>query len=348
MRILKLFILCLLFAHTGSIASGACIGWNVDPRLEAACIAQEIDGRVLSEDTAKTLDTSLRRGGYRNGLGLPTKQYKAITQPIFKLSPLMYYEDNINGGNPDKVLKIGSYVFAGDDDLVKEAGIVLGANMHTNWQIYYNNRSYLTASLDYSLVNSLDSDHSIHSFNSKICSQTFLRGGYYLDACKTQDSSKKSISQSKSSVRSIGLRVFETDEIGTYGTGFLLQEHIQADHFKQSQFTLEHERLMNDGGSYNLSATLAEDLNNKSVPTLKLSGRVTSVLYGSKFTLSLKYQKSNSVRFLGYPMQSELTSLSAGFPLANNLALNIGYAKSDNTIDYFDFEHPTLFITFHG
>ena len=60
----------------------------------------------------------------------------------FERSPTLYHSDNINGGNPDKKLRLGNLEFDGEPDFVAKAGTVAGLTLSGNNRLTYGRQAY--------------------------------------------------------------------------------------------------------------------------------------------------------------------------------------------------------------
>jgi hypothetical protein len=105
-------------------AQASCLNPNTDTRLRTYCVAETLVEKAVTLNDALLLDTLLKREGYAAGIGLPNNVTRNSYEPY--ITPILDYNTNINGGNPNRPLNLGTITFTGDDEYLKRESVVAG------------------------------------------------------------------------------------------------------------------------------------------------------------------------------------------------------------------------------
>ena len=90
---------------------------NADPFLTYVYV-KNVEGKLIPSYVANDLENTL----HQQGFVYPSQTLKPLN---FSFSPTISFDNNANGGNPQKPLKIGNLVFEGDPQRAKRSDLMV-------------------------------------------------------------------------------------------------------------------------------------------------------------------------------------------------------------------------------
>ena len=166
--------------------------------MELRCLIQATEGRAIDAGVAKLLDTRLKKIGITEGLGIERSINGDGPKLSLSMYPILRFETNINGGNPNKTLQVGDLVLNGEPENYQVSGAVLGLGILGRGRYVYGPQQFIDYSLRTSLQTSTRTTDQIRSSQLRICNSSKLHGAFYLDVCGALSEENKTLSQSRS------------------------------------------------------------------------------------------------------------------------------------------------------
>jgi len=332
-RFLLIASLILSFA---SSAQANCLAFTENERLANYCLLETISGKVVDENTAALVFQRLSLEGYFGGLP------KAVSD--YDITPTLYYSDNINGGNPDKKLRLGNLEFDGEPDLVAKTGTVVGLRLSGNSRFTYGEGRYLNTSVLASLAYSPEHSLSYTQSNLQVCSKNKVRRDAHVDICASLNKQNKEISSSdESSVTTSYSKMF-LHEFGATELKISLRQ-LSAQDYEQKQLTLSSDLIHTNNGFYSVGLTLGESVQDQLATRYIFNVNAAKYYAGRKYNLSFTHGFSNGGKLLGVDRNERTNSLVISTAIRANTSLRIGYANVTSSIEYFDRSYPIVSLT---
>lgn len=332
-------VFCGLF---GSPVFASCLDQNIDSRLKTFCMVQSRAGKQISVSEALTVDALLKREGFQRGLGFQTKM--PSSQPSLFIAPIVEYNSNINGGNPDRDLVLNGLTFKGDPSLVKKAGPVFGVGAGMQGRSIYGSGRYVDYSAAASVQRSFKYDLNIFSGSAAVCSKNFIKNQWYLDACADAAKQKREISESAArgiSVSTAKLLSASGEKYHRLKFGLRLHDAMTYQHF-QALFGWQVAR--SKGAYTSLNVMLGQKRDGFLVAREGIVAKYSTTVRGKPVLFSASYSFHDGKRLLAVPRTDTYRSLSIKYNLRDNIAIKLGYSESLSSIDYFNDSQVTFGI----
>ena len=326
-------LICIFFA---SGAKANCIAFTENERLANYCLLETISGKLVDENTAALVFKRLSLEGYFGGLP------EALNQA--NIYPNLYYSDNINGGNPDKKLRLGDLEFDGEPDLVAKAGLVAGLTLSGSSRFTYGEGRYLNTSFSASQAYSPEHSLSYTRLNLQFCSKNKIGRDSHIDVCASSDKQNKEISSSDensvtTSYSKMFLKAFGAVEIKVGLRRFI------TNGYEQNQLSLSSALIHSNKGFYSLGLTLGERVEDQLTMRYSINANAAKYYKGHKYNLSISHGFSDGGRFLGVDRNERSSSVVISTWIRENTSINIGYTNLRSSIDYFDHSYPIISLT---
>jgi hypothetical protein len=325
-------------------AQATCLNPNADTRLRTFCVAETLEGNTVTLGDALLLDTLLKREGFAAGLGLPNQVERHSSQAF--VSPVLDYNSNINGGNPDRALVLGALTFNGDEALVRRDGIVAGAAMGVNGRRIYGDGDYLDYGLSASYAYSPEHDMGIARASAYLCSRNHIAGQWYGEACGDVSRLVRDLDAETTRGVSFGAtNLFTTGNGAFHSASFGIRRHYTED-YQQNQLQLSWNTVRSSGPYTSLRLSFGEALPNQLVTRSAVSATLGTTLFDRALTATMSYSYADGGRLLGFERNDTTSSININYAVTPNLALNVGYSEVDSSIDYFSEDEPVVSIQF--
>lgn len=332
----KVTLSTLLFFFANSAAAN-CLVFGQNERLTNYCILSKVDGKRVDAQTANVVIQRMRREGYFGGLNAP--------QVITKVYPTFSYSNNVNGGNPDKKLKLGNLEFDGEPELVAKEGVVSSLNLTASNRTTISEGRYLDANA--ALSYSYSPEHALSYIDTSIrlCSKNKINKNTHVDVCASTTSQNKDITRDQTDSLSASWgKLLYAEKIG-YTEAKLGITMVSKEAFEQSQFHVSvdtiHDRNLFSSVSIKFGEPIEDSLALNYGIGLGLSGMVKN----RKVTLNLNHEYSDGGRLLGVERDNTVTTVSLSTQLSWGTSITLGYKSSNSSIDYFDQYYPIINLT---
>lgn len=331
----------LLPFFLANMASAACY-FDDGPsgRLSNYCAIQLINGQRVDNRSLSLIDYRLKMEGNTNGLGLPAKVKKHTTQNF--LSPLLFYSNNINGGNSSKPLKLGNLTFEGEKKLFSKVGILAGVRAGLNNRYIYSDGRYLQYSANISYAYSPKHKLGVGTVGARACDIRRILNSWYLDSCAGQSRTRKDLSDTTNSELSfVTSNSFKNFEQSFSQVDFGVKRFFTKS-YTQNQVVLGFDTIHSNDVFTDFGATFGEAITSKLATRLSLSGRIIVSIADKPLSLSATYTDSDGGIMLGVSRSEKNYGISVSYPIWQKIKLSVGYQKTDSTIDHYNFQSPTL------
>jgi len=327
------FYAALLFA---SSAQANCLAFTENERLANYCLFETISGKLVDKNTAAVILQRLSLEGYFGGLT------SALSD--FDITPSLYYSDNINGGNPDKKLRLGNLEFDGEQDLVAKAGTVVGLTLSGNSRFTYGEGRYLNTSVSASFAYSPEHSLSYTQSNLQVCTKNKIRRNAHIDVCASANKQNKEISSSVESYLTTSYSRMFINQYGATEVKMGLRK-LSAQDYQQNQLTLSSDLIHTNNGFYSLGLTLGERVKDQLTTLYVINVNAAKYYAGRKYNLSFTHGYSDGGKLLGVDRNERTNSLVISTAIHANTSISIGYANVRSSIDYFDRNYPIVSLT---
>lgn len=331
-----------LLSTTASEAS--CLNPNADTRLRTYCVAETRVGNAVTLNDALLLDTLLKREGFAAGIGLPNPVDTSNTQTF--VSPVLDYNTNINGGNPNRPLVLGGLTFTGDEENLRHEGIVAGAAAGVNGRHIYGNGDYLDYALSASYAYSPQHSIGIARGSANVCSRNHIANQWYVDACGESTRLVRDLAAETNSGLSLSTaKLFSTGNGAFHSTSVGVRRYY-AEEYQQNQIQLGWSTVRNRGAYTGFSFSFGQAVPNQIAQRRSVSATVGTTVFDRALSATASYSYADGGRLLGLERNDTTRSLTLNYALNANLSVTVGYRTVDSSIDYFNESEPVVSVQF--
>ena len=326
---------------------GGCQNNGGDPLLELYCIVQNLNGSVVSADTAKYVDHKLKSLGFSEGLslGLPKSNVSQSTHLSWR--PILEYENNINGGNPHKDLVVGNYIFEGDETRVRKSGLLAGVGINFSGSYIYGPGRYISLNANKELKHNFEHELSIHNYSLSACSMNHVYNWWSLDLCFNKYKIKKKFATTSSKNLIIsGSKIITLPYVSYTKLGVGIEHYIDQN-IQQNRIFGELSAMLSKGRFAAFKLTTGQSVLNELTLAYEVEASVSSTFYGEPITLRLRQSRYEGGKFFGLDWSETSNSIGIEYPLTRHLVATVGLYKKTSSIGYFEEEVPRLGFYFN-
>jgi hypothetical protein len=325
-------------------ANASCYTQDGSTRLGNYCALAKIQGARIDVPTAQIIDYKLKIEGSINGLGLPTRLATNTTSK--SIYPILSYSDNINGGNSPEPLVLGNLTFEGDEELVLKEGVLTGFGAGVSGRYIHAEGKYFTYGVNASYAHSPKYGLGIATTSANLSSINHIKNWWYLDIHANTSRVRKDITdETNSNLSIVTSKVFEPVDSVYSEASFGINRYF-AESYNQNQLQLGYKTIHANGVYSALSLTFGDAVENQLATKYALSAQIVTQAANKPLKLSASYSQADGGMLLGVKRDETTMSVSASYPIWKNLTANVGYRKTDSTIDYFDVSTPIFGIQF--
>ena len=331
-----------LLYTTASEAS--CLNSNADTRLRTYCVAETLAGNAVTLSDALLLDTLLKREGFAAGIGLPNEVDTSTTQTF--LSPVLDYNSNINGGNPNRPLVLGALTFTGDEAFLRREGVVAGAAAGVNGRTVYGNGDYLDYAVAGSYAYSPQHGMGVARGSANVCSRNHIANQWYVDACGDTTRLVRDLAAETNSGLSINTAKLFTTGNGAFHSASVGVRRYFAEQYQQNQLQFAWSTVRNRGAYTGINFSYGEAVPNQLAQRRTVSAALGTTVFDRALTATASYSYADGSRLLGFERNDTTRSLTLNYAVNANLSITVGYRTVDSTIDYFSEREPIVSVQF--
>jgi hypothetical protein len=322
----------------------SCLNPNADTRLRTYCVAETLAGNAVTLNDALVLDTLLKREGYAAGIGLPNSVDTSTTQTF--VSPVLDYNTNINGGNPNRPLVLGGLTFTGDEANLRREGAVAGAAAGVNGRTVYGNGDYLDYAVSASYAYSPQHGIGIARGSANLCSRNHIANQWYVDACGDSTRLVRDLAAETNSGLSLSTAKLFTTGNGAFHSTSVGVRRYYAEEYQQNQIQLGWNTVRNRGAYTGFNFSFGEAVPNQLAQRRSASATVGTTVFDRALTATASYSYADGGRLLGFERNDTTRSVTLNYALNANLSVTVGYRTVDSSIDYFSEREPIVSVQF--
>ncbi|WP_445808804.1 hypothetical protein [Yoonia sp.] len=340
----KLFVATIATLLTNSTANASCLNPNADTRLRTFCVAETLLGNAVTLNEALLLDTLLKREGYATGIGLANPVDTSTTQTF--VSPVLDYNTNINGGNPNRPLVLGGLEFTGDEEFLRKEGIVAGVGAGVNGRSIVGEGRYLDYGIAANYAYSPQHGLSTVRGSANLCSRNHIANQWYMDACGDTTRLVRDLAAETNSGLSLSTAKLFTTGNGAYHSASVGVRRYYAEAYQQNQIQLGWNTVRNRGAYTAINAAFGETVASQLSLRRSVSATVGTTVFNRALTATVVYSYADGGKLLGFERNDTTRSINISYGLTQNMSLNVGYRSIDSTIEYFSEQEPIVSVQF--
>ena len=345
MKRLKMALLCyLLLVHIPQTAFASCQGQLIDSRLQTYCIVRSIEGATINLDAAKFVDYRLKHEGYKRGIGLPG----AVEQTTFTpyIAPIVDYNTDINGGNPNRPLVLGNLTFMGDETLLRKEGLVAGLAVGADGRHIYGPGKYIDYGIGASYAHSPEHDIGIGRAFANLHSKNHIRNLWYVFAFENTNKLWRDLNDDSS--RTVGLSLVKllATEQRSYHQANVGLRRFWDDEYEQNQLTVGLQTIHNTGIHTAFNVVLGEAVTNTLVTRHSINATVGTSLFKKPLSATFSHSHANGGKLLGIEREDTIRSFAITYTVHPRISVTIGFRETDSSISYFSESQPIVGVQF--
>lgn len=341
---LSKFLALLALLNWGSAVHANCFGSVASERLQAYCALVYLQRGALESGQAGALDFRLKRMGYKQGLGNDAVGFRSGFNT--SISPMLSYDSNINGGNPDKPLVLDNIYFVGDPVHFRKSGVLIGANFGVTGRQILGEGKYVVGSAQVSYEQDATGQAAVHRLGGSFCSLNHIRRWWHVDFCAGRGETRKELSHNYEHHFSImGAKLFSLNETTFYEIEMGAQRY-STDSYSQDQLVLKLARFHIDLGVLNLNFRLGKAVPNHLSNRLNIAFKFSPTFVKGPLSLTVGYSDARGGRLLGYKRDEKTYNAFVSYPITRRISARLGIEKTNSSIDYFDKQTPFFGVSF--
>jgi len=344
MRLKQALLSCAVSIATTATANANCLTASSNERLVNYCLVERASTQIINLQTAQIIDYRLKHEGHASGLGLPGRAEKFSFQPY--VTPILDYETDINGGNPNQPLQLGDITFNGDPNLVRKEGIVAGAGAGAYGRYLLGEGRYIDYGFGASYAHSFEHDIGIQRRFANVCSKNHISNWWYIDGCAGSSYVEKELTEDTRNTLSLTTSKLFTLDANSHHQASFGVNRIYDEDYEQNQLTLGFQTIHSNGWHSSINAVFGESIDGEIATREAVSASLALPVRNRRFTISTSYSEADGAKLLGVARADETWSLSMSFNVYKNIDIGLGYTETDSTIDYFDVSTPTVSVSF--
>lgn len=334
MKILQLSSVALAITLLSPTLSHAfCAQPSADSRLQAYCLSNMLTWTATNVQSAQALDYRLKQEGYDRGIGLPGVVRRYSFSPY--ITPIVEFSSDINGGNPNKPLVLGSLTFVGDARFYRKRGIVAGLGFGGNGRAIIGQGKYIDYSAGVSYAHSPTHDIGILRGFANICSKNDIGGNFYLEGCLNANQINRDLSDETRGSATISLaKIFSEGQNRFHQASVGLRRYFENE-YEQNQLTFGLQTVHSVDLFSSLSISLGENVKDTLALNNLFSASIGTNFLNRPVSASVSYSYSDGGRLLGFSRDETVRIISLSYSVNPRINVSIGYRETSSNISYF-------------
>ena len=343
-RLKQALLFCFTSTATTATANATCLNASPNERLSNYCLVERASKQVIDLRSAQVIDYRLKREGYERGLGLPGRAKQFSFQPY--VTPILDYDTDINGGNPNKPLQLGNLTFNGDPNLVRKEGVIVGAGAGAYGRYLTGEGRYLDYGFGASYAHSFEHDIGIRRRFASLCSKNHVKNWWYVDGCAGSSYVEKDLTEDTRNTLSLTTSKLFTSSLNSHHQASVGVNRVYDEDYEQNQLSFGFQTIHSNGWHTGVNATFGESIDGEIAVREAVSASLALPVRNRRLTVSASYSEADGAKLLGVERAEETWTFSASYNVYKNVDVGIGYTETDSTIDYFDVSTPIVRISF--
>lgn len=329
-----------------TVINAQCLIAGASAKLSNFCMLEQMSQSLIDYRLALFIDGRLKFEGYSRGLGLPNSEGIHPNSIKAYMQPIVYYSDNINGGNSPEPLVLGSLTFNGDEALHRKEGIIAGLAGGLTGRYIFDEGQYLNYGVNASYAHSPEFGIGILKTNVDVSSINHIQNWWYLDAHITSSRLRKEITDDATNAISVVTSNLHSNEGNSYSEARFGIRRYFAESYIQNQLTIGYDTIHSSGLFSSVDVMLGEALEGQLTTRFSSRARVSLQLANKPLSLTARYSTADGGIILGFERNETTYEISATYPILRNLKATVGYKVTDSTIAHFNIDTPSFGVEF--
>ena len=327
---------------SATTAQASCLDPNADSRLRTFCVAETLSGNAVTLNDAVLLDTLLKREGYALGVGLPNQVARYSYEPY--ITPIIDYNTNINGGNPNRPLVLGGFEFMGDDANLKREGIIGGIGAGISGRSIIGEGRYLDYGINVSYGHSPEHGIGITRRSANICSRNHIENNWFVDACADASGLDRELAKDSTQGLSISTAKLFSTRSGAFHSVSIGVRRNFAETYEQYQLQLGLSTVRNNSFFSSVNVSFGEAVVDTLVMRHSINTTVGTTVFDGALTATVGYSFADGGRLLGFEREDTTSSININYAITPIFSVGVGYRQNTSSINYFDEAEPVFSV----
>lgn len=329
-----LLLLALLMVLLPQTTLASCLTSPTDSRLQTFCLVNTFEGQRIDLRTAQVIDYRLKQEGYERGMGLPGVLQQTTFSPY--AVPIINYSTDINGGNPDRPLMLGSLTFTGDETLLRKKGVVAGVGVGANGRHIYGEGRYVDFGLGASYAHSLKHDIGIGRAFANFHSKNHIRDHWYLDFYASTNLLWRELTDDTTSTVGASLvKLFATEQGSNHQAAIGIRR-LYDDEYEQAQLAGSFHTIHSNGIYSAINANFGASVENTLATKYSISATLGAKLFNKPISATYTYSFADGGKLLNVERNERRQSFTITYTVHPRINITLGYRETDSSIDYFN------------
>ena len=328
--LVKNIILGIFLAAYSILSWAACINHSPNERSHNNCIVRSLNNATLLQRDYDAIVSRLRLSG---NMIIDSSFADLPSSVKFRLAPLINWDSNANGGEPNKPLTIGANTFLGDPSLYKKSALLAGVSSSVAARKVIGDKSFLDLKAYANANQSLKHSFNVNNYGYSLCGKFGLISSVYFDQCYSQGSIEKELSSSHQYMKNQTFTLIPPQDLG--------QIEISRESLKSRLLVVIKESVAYIHDSPDSLFFRVQLFNKKPLNTLEVipsTGQELSIytdLFNKNSYLKLSNESFSTYALLGYPINRSLVGVVVGTELIPNNFIELSINIQRSNIDYY-------------
>lgn len=284
--------------------------------------------RAASRGAAGAMRGALERAGFYHEGG------PAVIERSLRASPVLAWEDNINGGYYHDSYDLFGLSFDVSPAHVAQSGLVAGGRVDGAMRLSWGEGRVIDLSAGVEAAWSPRHDIGRASASLQACARNHVTGWTFADLCASASGGRRALSSGHSVAVSAGLaHLFAAGESAHQLS--LELEQRQSDGGAQTGLTLGWSAVWNRAVTQ-LSVGFATPIEGASATRLRVSARAGWMWQDRPVSVSLWHLESSGGMLLGVPREDRLTGIGLSVQARPGMSVEVSHQVNRSTLALFD------------
>ncbi|MFD1194021.1 hypothetical protein ACFQ3C_05010 [Seohaeicola saemankumensis] len=310
-----------------------CLDAAADSRLQVYCLSKVLSGTATNLQSAQMLDFRIKQEGYDNGIGLPGNVRPMSLIPY--IAPILEYSSDINGGNPNRPLVLGSLTFYGDEEFYRKKGIIAGIGIGSSGRIIFGQGKYLNLNFGVSYAHSPEHDIGVSRFHANICSKNDIGNNFYLDGCFAVSGIHRELTSETTGSATVSIAKLFSKGTNRFNQASFGVSRFFDKGYDQNQILVRFDTLYRSGFFTSFNASVGPTVAANLAMRHSLSATVGTTFLNKPIRATASYTYSDGGKLLGFSREDALRFFSITYAVHPRVSLSMGYREISSSIDYF-------------
>ncbi|MFN4100577.1 MAG: hypothetical protein ACK4GT_12445 [Pararhodobacter sp.] len=333
-----ILLLCPAVAQADALARARIAALSGSERLQLFTLGQAMDTRRAPVAVTRAMRQALTRSGFYHE-GPP-----ALIDRHFGVSPVLAWDDNINGGYFSDTYDLFGLPFTVSPDNVARAGIVAGGRL--DGSLRYALAEGRTIDLSAGAELAWSPRHEIGRGSARLegCSRNHLSGWTFADFCASASGLRRELSSSHSVAVSAGLSRLFASADAAHELSVELEER-RVSEGTQTGLALGWGAVWNRAVTQ-VSVGVATPIPGASATRLRVSARAGWLWQERPVSVSLWHLQSGGGMLLGVAREDRLTGIGLSVQARPGMNVELTHQVTTSTIALFSEARTGLSVRF--